>query len=288
MKGGGVMDIERIASDNRLDENGRAQLLGYIRNRFEGCAEQSVWDTGFLEKWEKIIRYADENGAAGAINKLVCPQRPVEFNSPDSLEIQMFDSFAGKLPVIYVRDTADFEQLVTNAAYKGVRPDNISQTGASFISGKTTRFAILSAKPYSNVPAEDLGLGYEEWAEKSISLRRGHECTHYFTKQVFGITDNNVHDELIADFIGLHEAFGFYRAEWFLRFMGITGNSGGRLIFYTKDLMPNVREAVSDLLTTAAYRLEEWSGTKGFRALSEAERIKLLCRKGLLRLTDAI
>ena len=282
------MNIEKIISDNRLDDNGRAQLLEYIENRFAGCEEITGWDTSFLEKWEHIIDYADKNGAAAAINTLVCPARPVEFNSPDTLEMRMFDSFAGRIPIIYVRDTADFEQLVTNVAYKGVRPENISQTGASFLSGKTTRFAILSAKPYSNVPASELGIDEDEWTEKSILLRRGHECTHYFTKQVFGISNNIVHDELIADFIGMYEAFGFYRAEWFLRFMGIIEGSGGRLIFYTKDLMPNVREAVSDLLTTAAYRLEEWSGTKGFRALSEGERIKLLCRKGLTKLTEAI
>ena len=84
--------------------------------------------------------------------------------------MKMYDSFAGKIPIIYVRNTSDFEQLVTNIAYKGVRPDGLETTGASFLHGKTTRFIILSSKPYSNVPASELGLDDAEWAEKSMLL----------------------------------------------------------------------------------------------------------------------
>ena len=237
--------------------------------------------------WENIIYYAGTFGAADAINRRVCPKRPVEFNSPDTVEIKFYVSFAGKIPVIYVRDIADFERLVTNAAYKGVRPDGLEKTGAMFISGKTTRFIILSAKPYSNVPAAELGLDSDEWAEKSMLLRRGHECTHYFTKQTYGIVNNILHDEIIADFIGMYEAFGSYKAEWSLRFMGIIEGGGDRLTFYTKDLSPKVRKAVSELTKAAANRLEEWSGTKAFKELNTSGRIKILCRKGLTGMITA-
>ena len=110
-------------------------------------------DTSFLKVWDNILYYAGLFGADKAINDKICPNRPVEFRSPETIEIKMHQSVAGRIPIIYVRDTADFEQLVTNIAYKGVRPDSISAAGASFISGKTTRLIILSAKPYSNVPA---------------------------------------------------------------------------------------------------------------------------------------
>lgn len=282
------MEMSDIISKHALNEAEQVEFSAYIANRFDGCEEIKEPDTDFLKVWDSIIYYSDLFGAASAINTKVCPKRPVAFNSPDSIGIKMYMSFAGKIPIIYVRDTADFEQLVTNVGYKGERPEGLEKTGAMFLSGKTTRFIILSAKPYSNVPAAELGLDDEkDWAEKSLILRRGHECTHYFTKQTYGITNNILHDEVMADFIGMYEAFGFYKAEWFLRFMGIIEGSGGRLTFYTKDLSPKVRDAVSELLTVAAYRLEEWSNTKGFKTLNNPGRIKIMCRKGLAGMIKA-
>ncbi|MBO6301987.1 MAG: hypothetical protein J6N15_06080 [Ruminiclostridium sp.] len=276
------MTLGDISDKFGLTDNERASFAEYAANRFANAVKLGEPDTGFLETWEKTIQYAAIFGADKAINTRVCPNRPVEFNSPETLKIEMYSSIAGKIPVIYVRDTADFEQLVTNVAYKGVRPDNISTTGASFLSGKTTRFIILSAKPYSNVPAAELGLPDEkEWEETSLLLRRGHECTHYFTKQTYGITNNILHDEVMADFMGIFEAFGFYKAEWFLRFMGIIKGSGARFIFYTKDLSENVRSAAAELASQAAYGLEKWSRTDVFRAMSPSERIEYMCMAGL-------
>lgn len=281
------MITDRIIEKYGLDEREKAEFYEYTANRFEGCTEISEPDESFLGLWENIIMYAGTAGADKAINEKVCRQRPVEFRSPGKVEISIYRSFAGGIPVIYTPDTDDFEQLVTNIAYKGVRPENLSQTGASFLHGKTTRFMILSAKPYSNVPASELGLGDDEkWAEMSFVLRRGHECTHYFTKQVYGVTNNILHDEMIADFIGIYEAAGFYKAEWFLRFMGLINGSGGRLIFYTEQLSPNVRSAVAELLTEAAYKLEAWSLTDAFGSMTVGERIRYLCRKGLAGIAE--
>jgi hypothetical protein len=253
----------------------------YIRNRYEDCVEQPDPDMSFLEKWEGIISYADEAGAETALNDLVCPRHPVSLEHPEKLKIEIYDSFAGKLPVIYVPDAPDFEQLVTNVAHKGVRPDNLSETGAIFLSGKTTRFMILSSKPYSNVPAAELGVGEEDWQEKSLMLRRGHECTHYFTKQKYGIAENLLHDELMADFIGIYEAFGYYRAEFFLRFMGVMEGSGNRMVYYTADLDAKDKEKLSGLLREAAGQLESWSKTETFASLTTKERISTMCMKGL-------
>lgn len=264
-----------------LNDEERAELLEYTANRFEGCSEIPEADTGFLELWEKFEGYCEDVGAASVINECVCPKRPVEFRSPDSVSIKVEDSFAGRIPVIRIKDPADFENVVVNVAYKGIRPDNIEKTGASFVFGKTTRFMILSTKPYSNIPAKDLGLEEAFWAEKSMELRFGHECTHYFTKMTYDITKNILHDELMADFTGMYEAFGFYRAEWFLRFMGLEGESGGRLIFYTSNLSPEVRDAVSGMLRKAAYNLERWSETEEFGAMSTGDRIKYMCKEGL-------
>ena len=283
------MTLDHLAGKYGLSGEERQIFYEYTANRFAGAQEIGEADTSFLGFWERTIEYACKFGAGKAINEKVCSVRPVEFRSPDTLKIEMYESDAGRIPIIYVRDTADFEQLVTNIAYKGIRPDSISATGASFISGKTTRFIILSAKPYSNVPASELGMSDEaEWSEKSLLLRRGHECTHYFTKQTYGITNNILHDEIIADFIGIYETFGFYKAEWFLRFMGIIKGSGGRLAVYTENLPENVRNAVSELAELCAGSLEKWSLSDEFASMTNAGRIKYMCRAGLDGMIDCI
>ena len=276
------MTLSDIAEKSGLNEEERILFDEYTKNRFEGAEEITTPDTSFLTLWERIVLYAEMYGADMAVNDKICPKRPVSFNSPGTLSMKMYDSAAGRIPVIYVRDTDDFEQLVTNVAYRGVRPESISQTGASFIHGAKTRLIILSAKPYSNVPANELGLEDEnDWAERSLILRQDHECTHYFTRQTYGITNNILHDEIMADLIGMYEAFGFYRAEWFLRFMGIIPGSGNRSEVYTKGLPENVCRAVHELAVLSANGLERWSEGDGFKKMTKPERIKFMCKAGL-------
>lgn len=276
------MGLTEIVKEYGLDDEEQLVFKEYISNRFQDANEIDTPDTSFLEFWDKIIIYAGAFGVDRAINDKICPDRPVRFLAPEGLEIDIYQSIAGRIPIISVPDAEDFELLVTNIAYNGIRPDNISSTGASFISGKTTRFIILSQKPYSNVPAAELGLTDEEdYKKKSFFLRRGHECTHYFTRQTYGITNNILHDEVMADFIGMYEAFGFYKAEWFLRFMGIIEGSGKRLSFYTKELPVRVKKAVSRIAVLSSNALERWSLTDSFKAMSEGERIKYMCKCGL-------
>lgn len=75
------------------------------------------------------------------------------------------------------------------------------------------RFIILSDGFYSAVQASELGLSSEEWKEASLIIRREHEYAHYFTRRVFSSMRNNMLDELIADYMGITQAMGTYRAE---------------------------------------------------------------------------
>lgn len=79
----------------------------------------------------------------------------------------------------------------------------------------------------------------------------------------------------------MYEAFGFYKAAWFLRFMRIDGIDSGRMIFYTKDLSENVRKAVADLIKETVCGLERWSKTDEFATMTVSERIKRMCHEGL-------
>ena len=272
--------------DSNLNEAEKIELNEYICNRFSNINAQQLENAAVLKGWLGIVLLANEIGAAEVINQKLCPKLPVSFIEPDGVRLSIFSSFAGDIPIICADNPQDFESIVTNFVYKGIRPENIEKTGASFVSGKTTRFIILSAKPYSNVPASELGLDEKEWAEKSILIRRSHECTHFYTKQVYGIANNILHDELMADFIGLYDAFGFYKAEWFLRFMGIIEGSGSRLAVYTKDLSVKVEKAACELTKQAAFGLEKWSQSESFKALTNARRIDIMCSVGINGMAD--
>ena len=117
------MTLSDIAEKTGLNEEERILFDEYTKNRFEGAEEIETPDTSFLALWERIVLYADMFGADRVINDKICPKRPVSFNSPETLKMKMYDSAAGRIPVIYVRDKEDFEQLATNVAYRGVRPE---------------------------------------------------------------------------------------------------------------------------------------------------------------------
>jgi hypothetical protein len=271
---------EIIKSCLLSDEQGKV-YSEYILNRFADCEEITSHNADFLARWRSIIAYAEENSAAEAINRYVSAKRPCDFAHPELIRAEIYNSFAGEIPIIYCPDKDDFELLVTNTIYKGIRPENLSQTGASFAFGKATRFIILSSKPYSNIPASEIGISDEDWAEKSMIIRREHECTHYFTKQNYGVSENRLHDEIMADFFGIYEAFGYYKAEYFLRFVGIVGTSGGRLKFYTEGLSENVCKAVAVTAESAAEFLEKWSASAEFKAMERSDRVRYLCKIGL-------
>ncbi len=281
------MTVNEIIEKCSLNEDERREFEKYLINGFEACEIKTEKDNGFLTKWREIYVYAEENSAAEALNKFVTAKRPVNFSAPADVKLELYNSFAGEIPVICIKNSNDFETFLISAVYKGVRPENLSETGASFASGKTTRFITLSAKPYSNVPASDIGLSESEWSERSMIIRREHECTHYFTKQTFGLSRNHLHDELLADFFGLYEAFGEYRSEYFLRFMGIVGESGGRLRFYTDNLSEKVCSAVAETARYASEYLERYSKTEEFMNMSREQRVIKLCRTSLAEMCNA-
>jgi hypothetical protein len=133
------------------------------------------------------------------------------------------------------------------------------------------RFIVLSDGPYSNISASDMGLSESEWRRLSLTIRLEHECTHYFTRRLFSSMRNNLLDELIADYRGIVAATGHYRAEWFLRFLGLESfpvfREGGRLQNYRgqpplsdgafKILQALVKIAVENLESFDAARAEE-------------------------------
>ncbi len=223
----------------------------------------------------------------------------LELRSPEQLELFMQESWAGPIPVIFTGDRGDFERLV-QALLRRNEPQPIpAAMGACMVAGFNNwdrvqryrtdwesgeqierwevawqrllpqkelyqdRFMILSNSPYSNVAAEAMGWSEEVWRMRSRQIRLEHESIHYWTKRCLGSMQNNVLDELMADYWGLVSATGEYRADWFLRFLGLENwplyRIGGRLANYRGQ--PALSDGAFDLLqrlvVAAARNLEQ-------------------------------
>jgi hypothetical protein len=246
----------------------------------------------YLGATRKGIVPAD--GAEGA--SLVAPER---------LRVWLHPTPAGRLPVIVAGARADFETLVRALTRRNEPQPVPASMGACIVGGYNNwdrvaslraawargegigaggdwdsafreimgqrdlyqdRFVLLSEGPYSGTPAAALGLDDAEWAAASLTLRLEHECAHYFTRRVFGSMSNTLRDELIADFMGIAAVAGRFRAEWFLRFMGLEDfpryRAGGRLENYrgTPPLSDGAFVVLGRLVHAAAHNLEEWGG----------------------------
>ena len=129
------------------------------------------------------------------------------------------------------------------------------------------RFILLSSGPYSGVGAAAVGEPEEKWKKTSLTIRLEHECAHYFTRQALGAMRNAILDELIADFAGIVAATGRYRADWFLRFLGLECPSccrpGGRIhdCRGTPPLSDGAFLVLQAVVRRAAAQLERFAAT---------------------------
>ena len=255
----------------------------------------------------------------------------LEIERPELVELVLHQSPAGRIPLLVARGRAEFVALLRALARRNEPAEVPDSQGALMVSGYNNwgrvaelrraweevpadervtatwneefarlkpqkelyqdRFILLSDGPYSAVPASALGLAEDRWRELSLLIRRDHECSHYLTKRLFGSMKNNALDELIADYAGLTGALGRYRADWFLRFMGLEDfpryRQGARLDIYRGDppLTDGAFRVLQALLKAAADNLERFDrGLKGPRILEQqALTLAAIC---LLRLEE--
>jgi len=197
------------------------------------------------------------------------------FRHPERVELHVCETMGGRVPVLVAADREDFVALV-QAFTERNEPVVVSPAmGACLVRGLNNwsrigayrrewerehgeadgdlwadefrrlaerkdlyqdRLVILSSGSYSAVASADVGLQQRDWLARSLVIRREHEFTHYFTYRVFGAIRSHVFDELIADFVGLVHAFGRYRADLALRFLGLESyplsRAEGRLGMY--------------------------------------------------------
>jgi hypothetical protein len=227
----------------------------------------------------------------------------LEIERPEAIEVVIHASPAGRIPLLIARRRAEFAALLQALTRRNEPEPVPEAQGALMVSGYNNwsrigelrrrweslglaeretatwaeefqriqgrrelyqdRFILLSDGPYSAVPAADLGLSEAEWRALSLAIRRDHECAHYLTRRLFGSMRNNVLDELIADYAALVAATGRFRADWFLRFVGLEDfpryRPGARLDLYrgTPPLSDGAFRVLQTLLKAAADTLEQ-------------------------------
>jgi hypothetical protein len=251
---------------------------------------------------------------------------------PDALRLSIHPTPAGAIPVLVAPRRADFESLVRAITRKNEPAPLPASMGACMVAGFNNwgrvadlrrrweagelpvagaaewsaafavlrerrelyqdRFILLSTGPYSGVPAADMGLSDDEWRAASLVIRREHECAHYFTRRVLGSMRNNLLDELMADYAGIVAAAGRYRADWFLRFMGLEDEAGcrasGRLGNYRGEpaLSDGAFAVLQRLVRAAAARLEAMDGALDDRLRTPAGRARVLLALASLTLEE--
>jgi hypothetical protein len=215
---------------------------------------------------------------------------------PHECEISIHRTWAGSIPVLLTASRRDFVSLVRAFTARNEPVAVPDSMGACFVAGYNNwdrlrrlraawarenpdvpfsftrlsdrkddyqdRFILLSDGWYSDVPPDALGLTADAWRARSVVVRREHESAHYWTRRVYGVMRSRVLDEIIADYCGIAAAFGGFRAEWLLLFLGLERGSAcrdnGRLHNYRGDppLSDAAFEVLQRLVRAAAAHLE--------------------------------
>jgi hypothetical protein len=226
---------------------------------------------------------------------------PPAFRAPDRVQLTIVPTMSGRLPIIVAGDRRDFETLVQALTARNEPEAVPASMGACLVKGLNNwsriaeyrrrwesdhpdedwseefkrliprkelyqdRFIILSTGAYSAMPAAAAGLDDAAWLDRSLVIRREHELTHYFVYRVFGVMRSHAFDEIVADFIGLSRAFGEYRDDLALRFLGLESfpayRAGGRLENYRSD--PPLSDDALAVVRALAHR-----SVRGLRTLS--------------------
>lgn len=241
----------------------------YLRHRYEipaAMPELPLASEPFAALWRETSGKAVLDFLA---EEFGLPAFDFDWERTGSLRISFADTLGGRLPVIMTGDHQDFCNLdaLLNARQEAQEiPLTVNaftmQTRAAGVSRH--RVLLLNRAPYSNIPAEVLGLSGEDWLERSHRLRQRHECAHYETLRLFGSMRNHALDEIVADALGQIAAFGNFDANRQRVFFGLTrGRSTctGRLSFYCRGLKeadrPLIYQAVDTVLDAVAAETDD-------------------------------
>ena len=187
----------------------------------------------------------------------------------ESLSLSVVHTLGGKLPALATGCHEDFramEAVLNGREQSRELPLTINaftlETRAEPI--HRHRLILLNRAPYSNLPAEALGLSVGDWLERSQRLRLRHECAHYEVLRLLGSMRNHALDEILADALGQIAAFGDFDADRQRLFFGLERDKDtctGRLSFYCQRVsleeQPKIYRAVDAALDDVSAELSK-------------------------------
>ena len=200
--------------------------------------------------------------------------RPITFTKDPKDSLETIVTCAGPVEVLSMRKREDFVHACRCLGHKCEPVEIPDSTGAMAIFGINNwdkvranmdnykdSFIILSSGNYSNVGNKDIyketngeiDLNEEEWIEKSITIRKYHELTHFVMRKTYPDDISFIRDELIADCVGLIAAFGKFDVRLLKLFLGIEREvyrEGGRLQNYEggdKKNIPEILKMIDEL-----------------------------------------
>ena len=276
---------------NKINLEG--ELSEYLKNAFnhENIIDLEVMtDEVFVKAWQGYIEESKDLGVFDTLKKhLVQLKFPIkkgmsknsrylkairkglfepaateacglEIKFPEALELYLYQTLAGKIPIIFTPNREDFVTLLRALTGRNEPIAIPNAMGASIVKGYNNwsriwaykkqwqksnknnseedwkiefksivpkkslyqdKFIILSDNYYSDLSPKKIGIPKEKWQEMSLEIRKAHEGTHYFTERILGSARNNLLDELIADYMGILAATGTYVSDHFVLFMGL-------------------------------------------------------------------
>ena len=206
-------------------------------------------DESFTASWKEakgsdVLRFLAENVSL-AVDRFT-------FKNTDALRIFFAETLGGRLPVVVTGNHEDFCSMEAVLNRRRKAADYPLTVNAFTIEARAPKIfrhkvILLGSAPYSNIPADCLGLEETDWMERSYRLRLAHECTHYETLRLFGDMRNHALDEIAADVFGQLAAFGDFSAARQRLFFGLEpgrDSCTGRLTFYCQNVVPEERPAV--------------------------------------------
>ncbi|QNS41679.1 hypothetical protein H0S70_01410 [Chryseobacterium manosquense] len=331
-------------------------LKYYLANKFLSASEKSItedsfWDENnnvhsksieflklcFPQLCFKIEKGIDDSQLyrdatlKGKFEDVKGEKNCLKLNDKDNIQLYLYKSFAGNIPIIVIPDECDFVKITQALLHRNSPKEIPMSMGACLINGinnwKKIKFLknkwqnksisshtwsqefkqyilpnpslykdkliLLSEKKYSGVESIAVDLAAKDWLDISFKIRLEHECTHLFTLNHFGIASNNLHDELIADYVGITKAIGSFNKEWMLLFLGLEQfpnyRKGARLENYIENLNFEDFSNLKNIIKNAVENISLFDLEIGrYNSCDEEliKRIKTLCKVSLLDISS--
>ena len=266
----------------------------YLRRKYEIPAvlpALPLEDEPFAASWRETSGPATLDFLA---DRLHLPAFDFQWENREALKISFAQTLGGRLPVISTESHRDFRQMEALMSARKEAPELPMTVNAFTLEARPEsiyrhRVLLLNYAPYSNIPADRLGLDERDWMERSHRLRQRHESAHYETLRLLGGMKNHALDEILADAMGQIAAFGDFDADRQRIFFGLTKGGDtctGRLSFYTQRAEPEecakIYRAVDEALELVADELrrlqktqaDDWKLLTALAGTSIAERLR--------------